>query len=1036
LRRFDPSWPIAYAGAALLLSGLAYAFEPDLTLRQLNHRAFTPSEGAPSDVYAVAQTPDGTLWLGGPGGLVRFDGVRFVPYPSASDQPLPSADVAALLAAPDGGLWISYRPSGVSLLKGGHVINYGEAEGLSQGTVAQFAVDRAGSVWAVPRTAVARFNGDRWETVAGEETVGNPYGVVIDPAGSVWIAGTKGLFVQHPGTKEFHRLDDRNYQSPWGHPLALAKDGRIWGAFVGGLTYVDAGSGEPKVLTVPESSTLGAPLMADAAGNLWAAVPAADALVRVSRRQLSETNSKFEISDTERLGDTAGFQERVLAFLPDRENNVWVGTRFSLHRFSHSNVLREIAHPCRADYAASGPMAAGDDGDLWIACAEDGGSFVLQVRQGVVLSRQPAPAFMVAYRDPQHTVWFGGLGELAHLDTDGKLVTNPLPEVLRGRPLHALVRDNDGGLWLSETRRSTYRLINGEVVENGNLPGLPRTWAVVATRDDDGTLWFGYVDGRLASVSARTVRLFGAATGLNLGTITSILADGREVWVGGELGFGRLVGENFTVIQDTTGSDLRGVSGIVRARNGDMWLSGALGVVHISREQIDRVIFDSAHRVKCEIFNYLDGIPGMAMKLGPLPSAVETADDRLWFAMSTGIVSIDATHITRNTLIPPVTIWALTADGRRYPNFTGDARLPVHTTNLQIEYSAGSLTIPERVRFRYRLVGLDKDWQDVGTRREARYTNLGPGRYTFKVIAANNDGVWNLTGASIGFTIAPAFYQTIWFYALCGIATVAALGALHRLRLRNVASQVRERLETRLAERERIARELHDTLLQGMQGLIWRFQAATDQIPPDQPARTLMEDSLDRADQLLGESRDRVKDLRPTERAMPDLGHVLAAECEQLAQLHPARFKVSVQGLRQDLHPIVREEGFLIAREALTNAFQHAAAADIEVEVTFGDSALQVRVRDDGQGVGAAVLNEGGRPGHFGLLGMRERAKRLGAHLTIWSSPGVGTEIDLRVPARVAYKRREARGSRRWRAKFGMRSRQAEPTYDSSERQS
>jgi len=321
--------------------------------------------------------------------------------------------------------------------------------------------------------------------------------------------------------------------------------------------------------------------------------------------------------------------------------------------------------------------------------------------------------------------------------------------------------------------------------------------------------------------------------------------------------------------------------------------------------------------------------------------------------------------------------------------------------------------VPERVHFKYELEGSDSDWQDAGTRREALYTNLGPGSYTFQVIASNNDGVWNNTGAALHFMIAPAFYQTRWFDALCALAVLGTLVVLYQIRIRQVAAQARGRLEARLAERERIARELHDTLLQGIQGLIWRFQAATDRIPADVPARDMMEKSLDRADKLLAESRDRVKDLRPTAAEVADLAQALAAEGDQFAQLHPVPFRVSVQGTRRDLHPIVREEGFLIAREALGNAFRHAQARDIEAEVTYGDRALQVRVRDDGLGISSSVLQAGGRPGHFGLLGMRERAKKLGGHLDVWSKPGAGTEIDLRVPAQVAYRRAKAKATLR-----------------------
>jgi signal transduction histidine kinase len=247
--------------------------------------------------------------------------------------------------------------------------------------------------------------------------------------------------------------------------------------------------------------------------------------------------------------------------------------------------------------------------------------------------------------------------------------------------------------------------------------------------------------------------------------------------------------------------------------------------------------------------------------------------------------------------------------------------------------------------------------------------------------------------------------------------SLALLAVVYRLRVHQVAAQVRGRLEARLAERERIARELHDTLLQGMQGLIWRFQAATNRIPATEPARELMEHSLERADKLLGESRDKVKDLRPAAGEIADLVQALAAEGKQAAELHSAQFRVSVEGTSRDLHPIVREEGFLIGREALSNAFQHARATNIEAEVTYGDTQLHLRIRDDGLGISHDLL-DGGRPGHFGLIGMRERAKKLGAHLDVWSKPGVGTEVELRVPSEVAYRRGQpdARGLRTWLA--------------------
>jgi signal transduction histidine kinase len=332
--------------------------------------------------------------------------------------------------------------------------------------------------------------------------------------------------------------------------------------------------------------------------------------------------------------------------------------------------------------------------------------------------------------------------------------------------------------------------------------------------------------------------------------------------------------------------------------------------------------------------------------------------------------------------------------------------LPIHTTRLQIDYTAGSLTIPERVRFRYRVEGSDTAWQDAGDERQAVYTNLSPGRYKFQVIASNNDGVWNNEGDSLEFTIAPAFYQTRWFYALCTLLCLTVLVTLHRLRTRQVVTRIRARLEERLSERERIARELHDTLLQGVQGLILRFQVAANRIPREHGARELLEHSIDRAEELLAQSRDRVGDLRDPLRSAVSLPEALAAEGEHLASVGAGQFKLTVEGTARELHPIVREEALFIAREALGNAFRHSGAEHIEADVSYGDANLRVRVRDDGRGIDPQVLRTGSAGNHFGLMGMRERTEKIRSQLLIWSKNAAGTEIEIRVPAKLAYRDR------------------------------
>jgi signal transduction histidine kinase/ligand-binding sensor domain-containing protein len=993
---------------AVSVRALAGPSAPELSLRQLNHRAFMVTGGAPGDIDALAQTPDGTLWIGSaPGGLTRFDGEHFTAYTPPGGERLQATNVASLFVARDGALWIGFRPQGVSVLKNGHIKSFGVEDGLPFGTVQQLAEDVDGSIWAVARQGLAHFDGKRWEVVERESEFGAPYGVVVDRAGTLWVATINGLRARAAGEGHFREIDRRSYSAPRSIVITEAPNGEVWAAADDRLIRIAPGTDLESVKAVAVGAAAAAPVLLDTAGNLWGTEGIDRNLVRIPAARVPRDRAGEPVDPEKLSADSGTTLGRVLAVLEDREHNIWVGTNDGLHRFSRTNVVRDTAPPCIQNEFVEGAIVAGEAGSIWVACDDStANGHIRQMRSdGTVIGWQDAPYFRVAYRDPTGTLWFGGFTAIARMENGG-LVTTPTPPIVQGRPIQALLREPTGAMWVSVSRRGTYRVVDGEWTENGGLEGLPLgEFAYVETAGEHGSLWFGYTNNRVARVDGQNVQMFDRAQGLDVGNVMAIVADNRGMWVGGELGLARFDGTRFVSITNRSGEAFRGISGIVRARDGDLWVNGSIGIAHIAHAEVERVLDYPEHSVESETFNQLDGIPGYARQLSPLPTAVETSDGRIWFSMTGGVVSIDSTQLVRNMLPPPVTIWSVTSGNERHPNLGEQVELPMHTNDVQIDYTAGSLTVPERVRFRYKLEGLDRYWQEVGNRREAHYTNLGPGSYKFRVTASNNDGVWNDKGASIDFVIAPAFYQTGWFYALCALASVAALAALYKLRVRHMAAQIRGRLEERLAERERIARELHDTLLQGMQGLIWQFQAATDRIPPSEPARQLMEQSLDRADQLLGESRDKVKDLRPAAKDVADLAQAIAAEGEQFSSMHPAAFRVSVLGAPRDLHPIVREEGFFIAREALANAFLHAHAAHIEAELYYDKTALHVRVRDDGQGIAAAVLDEGGVPGHFGLVGMRERAKKLGARLDVWSKPGAGTEIDLRVPANVAYAR-------------------------------
>jgi signal transduction histidine kinase len=384
----------------------------------------------------------------------------------------------------------------------------------------------------------------------------------------------------------------------------------------------------------------------------------------------------------------------------------------------------------------------------------------------------------------------------------------------------------------------------------------------------------------------------------------------------------------------------------------------------------------------------------------------KTSDGRIWFALEeVGVQVVDPKRLQDNPAAPPVAVTRLVADHRPYPLST-KLRLPALTRDLEIDYTAYSLAIPEKVRFRYRLEGVDKNWQDVMTRRQAYFTNLRPGSYRFAVSAANNDGVWNEQGAMLDFSIAPAWYQTNWFHLLCLVGFLTLLWWAYQLRFRQLQRQFAIALEARVNERTRIARELHDTLLQSFNALLLRFQTVADLLStrPDE-ARSALNSTIDQTAQALIEGRDAVQQLRSTvvtDDLASAIGSLGQAQATNGSSCNPT-FHIEVEGTPRDLLPITRDEVYRIAGEALRNAFRHARARRIEVDIRYDRRQLRLQIRDDGQGIDPQLLRTDGLSGHFGLRGMRERAQSLGGELTIWSEVNSGTEIDLTVPSSGAY---------------------------------
>jgi signal transduction histidine kinase len=429
-----------------------------------------------------------------------------------------------------------------------------------------------------------------------------------------------------------------------------------------------------------------------------------------------------------------------------------------------------------------------------------------------------------------------------------------------------------------------------------------------------------------------------------------------------------------------------------------------------------------------ELFDLASDLPEPIQRKGEVyaPGAILADDGTIWFATRNGAVRVDPKRIYRNPLPPPVSIRSIIADDKNHCAHWSPA-LPPLTKNLRIEYAGLSLSIPERVRFSYKLDGWDKNWHEVGGRREAFFTHLAPGKYSFRVTACNNDGVWNETGATLSFTVTPAWYQTGWFLALCIVAGLAMLWILYRLRLRQMAKAMSVRFDERLAERTRIARELHDTFLQTIQGSKLVADDALDHSTDPVRMRRAVEQLSVWLGRATEEGRAAVNSLRTSTRERNDLAEAFRRameECRIQSSIEPS---FSVVGDANEMHPIVRDEVYRIGYEAIRNACVHSQASQLQVELTYAQD-LAVRVRDNGVGIDPTVADRG-KEGHFGLQGMRERAARIASKLTVVSSANSGTEIKLVVPGSIIYRKTTSR-QRKLPAKLKSVLKRMGPTFN------
>jgi ligand-binding sensor domain-containing protein len=683
--------------------------------------AWTVEDGAPSSIYTLAQTKDGYLWLGTFNGLFRFDGVRFQRYQPERGDPFPSQSIVALLATPDGGLWISFRTGGATFLENGRGHSFGESEGFRQQIIDGFALDREGAIWAGTYTGLFRFVNSHWHKIGTEwgyfsERAGPPF---IDSQGKLWVNGYPDLYCLSPGAHVFNMR-----KVPYGWSIQQAPDGILW--------MYEAGKGTRAVYgpvgefydrsKASVSSALGLSLV-DREGGFWMSSGDIDGIKRLSNPSslpslpIEKTSSllqKFSHKD----GLTSDFINRVLE---DTEGNIWVATADGLDRFRRRPVVQGPFPTSKTFYDPvlvtdqEGILWEGSQESLWTV-AGDG----VSPREG---PRLPLPiGFQItcAWRDFRGAIWIGGRGTLTRW-SEGRIenVEFPDKEVAAGHwDVQSITGNQAGDLWVDVEQHGVYRRHDGVWEEYGKRLGLPKSPGFILWTDSKDRMWLGYVGNRIALLEGDRVNILSSPDGLHVGNVLAIGGRGDHIWAAGQFGLALYDGNKFHTIAGEADADFRGISGVVETANGDFWLNMTTGVARVPAAEIANRLRDPQHKLQYDLFDFRDGVRGTATQIRPLPSAVEAGDGRIWISGSNGVYWIDPTRIYKNPTPPPVTVEAIYAGDQRFSAFEA-SRLPKLSQNVRIEYTALSLSIPERVRFRYQLEGYDKDWQDVGTRRAA-----------------------------------------------------------------------------------------------------------------------------------------------------------------------------------------------------------------------------------------------------------------------------------------------------------------------------
>jgi len=976
--------------ALLCLVNAAFGLDPTVRISQYVHDKWGEDKGfIGGRIYAICQSTDGYLWIGTERGLVRFDGSNFTLIQRPLPNSAPISPVRGLVTDASGNLWIRLEGPRMLLYRGGKFEDPYVRLDLQDITFTATASDYEGGViLSGLGERTLRYKDGRLETIVSTEQ--NP-GTVISLAAtrdrSIWL-GTQdnGLFRLSQGhiSKVAQELKDAKINA-----LLPAETGGLWIGTDHGIHLLEGGV--LAKLNLPSSL-----------------------------RQL-----------------------QILAMVRDHDTNVWVGTDHGIVRITPSGAVSldqlnpEPGHEVTEIYEDF-------DGDIWYG----GSRGIERLRNGMFTTYStsdglPSSGIGSVYADSTGRIWFaplsGGLywmkeGKVGHIPVDGLehdvvySISGGDGEVCVGRQqggltvltgkgdsftartyteadglaqnsVYSVHRDRDGTIWAGTVSAGVSRLKDGKFTNFSDANGLPSNAVNSIVEGFDGTTWLATPSG-LALFANGHWRNYTARDGLSSSIVRTIFEDTKHVlWITTSGGLAFLSSGQIKVPLRLPETLREQIFGVAEDGTGSLWFTTSDHVLRVDR---DRLLSGSLSDTDVQSYGIEDGLLGLE-GVGRDRTVVADRLGRIWISLKSGLSLADPIVTSKNATPVMARIESMTA-GSSQVNVWNPIKIHSGIQSIAVNYEGTNLAVPERVRFRYKLDGSDQGWSDIVASRQVVYKNLGPGTYLFRIIASNSVGLWNGPETSVPFVIEPAFWQTWWFRIACFAGCCLTILAIYRLRIHQLTKRLNVGFQERLAERTRIAQELHDTLLQGFLSASLQLDVVEDQLPEDSPAKPLLKRVLQLMSTVTEEGRNALRGLRTTESGIQSLETAFSRLRQEFPLDGKTEYRVIVNSVTRPLRPLIRDEVYRIGREAILNAFMHAHANRIEVEVEYASRHLRVLVRDDGRGIDPQVLHSG-LEGHWGLVGIRERSERIGANLRLRSRIGAGTEVDLTVPASIAFEK-------------------------------